>query len=89
VLGHRLDAAVILAVVTSNAIVGFLQEDKAEKALTAIRRMIAPRASVRRDGRRTSVPVADLVPGDLVLLEAGDRVPADLRLLSVRGLLIN
>jgi magnesium-transporting ATPase (P-type) len=88
-LGHRLDAAVILAVVTINAIVGFLQEDKAEKALSAIRKMISPRASVRRDGRRTSIPVAELVPGDVVLLEAGDRVPADLRLLRAHGLLID
>ena len=62
-LGHRLDATVILAVVTINAVVGFLQEAKAEKALSAIRRMISPRASLRRDGRRTSVAVADLVPG--------------------------
>ena len=88
-LGHRLDATVILAVVTINAIVGFLQEAKAEKALSAIRRMIAPRASLRRDGRRTSVAVADIVPGDVVLLEAGDRVPADLRLLRARALLID
>ena len=89
VLGHRLDAAVIVAVVTINAIVGFLQEGKAEKALSAIRRMIAPRATVRRDGRRASVAVAEIVPGDLVLLEAGDRVPADLRLLRARALLID
>jgi magnesium-transporting ATPase (P-type) len=88
-LGHRLDAAVIVAVVTINAIVGFLQEGKAEKALSAIRKMIAPRANVRRDGRRASIPVADLVPGDVVLLEAGDRVPADMRLLRARGLLID
>jgi magnesium-transporting ATPase (P-type) len=88
-LGHRLDAAVIVAVVTINAIVGFLQEDKAEKALSAIREMIAPRANVRRNGRGTSIPVADLVPGDVVLLEAGDRVPADLRLLRARGLTID
>ena len=51
--------------------------------------MIAPRASVRRDGRRRSIAVAELVPGDIVLLEAGDRVPADLRLLRARGLLID
>ena len=72
-----------------NAIVGFIQEGKAEKALNAIRKMISPHASTLRDGRRTSLPVEDLVPGDVVLLEAGDRVPADLRLIRARGLLID
>jgi magnesium-transporting ATPase (P-type) len=76
-------------VVLVNAIVGFLQEGKAENALAAIRRLISPRAHVLRNGRRMSVPVADLIPGDVVLLEAGDRVPADLRLLRARGLLID
>ncbi|MGD9538956.1 MAG: cation-transporting P-type ATPase [Alphaproteobacteria bacterium] len=89
ILGHHIDAAVIVAVVTINAIVGYIQEDKAEKALSAIRKMISPRASVWRDGRRTSVPVAEIVPGDLVIVEAGDRVPADLRLIRARGLLID
>jgi magnesium-transporting ATPase (P-type) len=88
-LGHGLDAAVIVAVVLVNAIVGFLQEGKAENALAAIRRLISPRAHVLRDGSRLSVSVADLIPGDVVLLEAGDRVPADLRLLRARGLLID
>lgn len=88
-LGHVLDATVIAAVVLVNAVVGFLQEGKAESALAAIRRLISPRAHVLRDGRRVSVPVADLIPGDVVLLEAGDRVPADLRLLRARGLLID
>lgn len=88
-LRHHVDAAVILAVVLINALVGFLQEGKAEKALNAIRQMISPRARVWRDGAPTSVPVADLVPGDLVLLEAGDRVPADLRLIKARSLLVD
>lgn len=88
ILGHILDASVIVAVVLVNAIVGFVQEGKAENALAAIRRMISPRAHVLRDGERTSVAVAELVPGDVVLLEAGDRVPADLRLLRARGMLI-
>jgi magnesium-transporting ATPase (P-type) len=88
VIDHRIDAVVILAVVMVNAIVGFVQEGKAEKALNAIRKMISPHASAFRDGQRASVPVADLVPGDVVLLEAGDRVPADLRLTRARGLLI-
>lgn len=88
-LGHGLDAAVIVAVVIVNAVVGFLQEGKAESALAAIRRLVSPKAHVLRDGHRLSVPVADLIPGDVVLLEAGDRVPADLRLLRARGLLID
>jgi len=88
-LGHFIDTGVILAVVLVNAVVGFLQEGKAEDALAAIRNMIAPRASVLRDGQRISVPQADLVPGDVVLIEAGDRVPADLRLLRARSLRID
>ncbi|MFT3688408.1 cation-transporting P-type ATPase [Paenirhodobacter sp.] len=88
-LGHMVDAGVILAVVIVNAVVGFLQEGKAEDALSAIRNMIAPRASVLRGGVRISVPMAELVPGDVVLIEAGDRVPADLRLIQARSLLID
>lgn len=88
-LGHRVDAAVIVAVVVVNAIVGFVQEGRAENALSAIRQMISPRAAVLRGAARQSVPVADLVPGDIVLLEPGDRVPADLRLLHARALLID
>jgi magnesium-transporting ATPase (P-type) len=88
-LGHFVDATVIVAVVVVNAVVGFVQEGKAEKALNAMRRMISPRAAVLRDGGRTTVAVAELVPGDLVLLEAGDRVPADLRLVRARGMLVD
>jgi len=87
-LGHLLDTAVILAVVVANAIIGLLQEGKAEKAMGAIRSMLAPRAMVLRDGERRTVDGVLLVPGDVVLLEAGDRVPADLRLLDARGLQI-
>ena len=89
VLGHFGDAGVILAVVFVNAIVGFVQEGKAERALDAIRGMISPRASVLRDGIRISLEVPLLVPGDVVILEPGDRVPADLRLIRARGLLID
>ncbi|WP_204251185.1 cation-transporting P-type ATPase [Elioraea rosea] len=89
VLGHLVDSGVILAVVLVNAIVGFLQEGKAENALAAIRGLIAPQAHVPRDGHLISVPMADLVPGDIVLIEAGDRVPADLRLLRARSLRID
>jgi transposase InsO family protein len=88
-MGHRVDAGVIVAVVLVNAVIGFVQEGKAEKALEAIRGMVSPHASVLRDGRRTSAPATELVPGDIVLLEPGDRVPADLRLSQARGLLID
>ncbi len=83
---HWIDTGVILAVVLANAVIGFLQEGKAEAAMTAIRHMLAPRAAVLRDGQRLTIDGADLVPGDLVLLEAGDKVPADLRVLEARGL---
>lgn len=89
VLGHWVDAAVIVGVVTGNAIVGFVQEGKAEQALGALQAMLAPTARVVRAGQHATVPVATLAPGDVVLLEAGDRVPADLRLLRARALLVD
>ena len=89
ILGHLVDASVIVAVVLVNAVVGYVQEGRAERALDAIRDMISPQAPVLRDGGRTAVAVADLVPGDVVLLEAGDRIPADLRLLQSSALLID
>ena len=85
-LTHWVDTGVILAVVVINAIVGYIQEGRAEQAMAAIRGMLAPHSTVLRDGRRQSLDAAELVPGDIVLVEAGDRVPADLRLLEVRGL---
>ncbi|WP_322520947.1 cation-transporting P-type ATPase [Guyparkeria halophila] len=85
-LGHGIDTAVILAVVLANAVIGFVQEGRAEQAMDAIRHMLALKAAVVRDGQRQSVPGDELVPGDIVLLEAGDRVPADLRLLEVHDL---
>ncbi|SFR81499.1 plasma-membrane calcium-translocating P-type ATPase [Marinobacter daqiaonensis] len=85
-LGHWVDTTVILAVVVIQTLVGFLQEGKAEEALASIRHMLAPNAVVlRQDGRHT-IPAELLVPGDTVLLESGDRVPADLRLEKVHGL---
>ncbi|WP_293217578.1 HAD-IC family P-type ATPase [Parvibaculum sp.] len=88
-IGHLTDAAVIALVVVVNAIVGFIQEGRAEEALTAIRAMIDPHASVLRGGRRATIAAGDVVPGDLVLLEAGDRVPADLRLVKANNLRID
>ncbi|WP_201240007.1 HAD-IC family P-type ATPase, partial [Rhodothalassium salexigens] len=88
-LDHWVDTGVILAVVLVNAAIGFVQEGKAERALAAIRDMLAPRATVLRDGRRQSVAGEALVPGDIVVLDAGDRVPADLRLLDGHGLTVD
>jgi cation-transporting P-type ATPase F len=85
-LGEPLDAAVILGVVVLNAIVGYFQESKAEKAIEALAQMVVTEATVRRDGQRHRVDSADLVPGDVVLLQSGDKVPADLRLFTVKGL---
>lgn len=85
-LGHWLDTVVILAVVMVNTVLGFIQEGKAEKAIAAIKDMLAPHAAVIRDGERHNIPADQLVPGDIVLLEAGDRVPADLRWLKLNAL---
>jgi magnesium-transporting ATPase (P-type) len=85
-LGHWVDTGVILAVVIANAIIGFMQEGRAEQAMAAIRSMLAPHCAVLRGGQRISIDAADLVPGDIVLVEAGDRVPADMRLIAAHGL---
>jgi magnesium-transporting ATPase (P-type) len=85
-LDHLFDTLVILAVVIANAIVGFIQEGKAEAAMSAIRQMLSPHAAILRGGERRTIGAEDLVPGDIVLLEAGDKVPADLRLLQSHGL---
>ncbi len=88
-IGHETDALVILAVVIVNAVIGFVQEGRAEKALEAIRGMIDPNASVIRAGRRMTIRAHAVVPGDIVMLGAGDRVPADLRLLKARNLRVD
>lgn len=88
-LGEWADTAVILAVVLINAAIGLVQEGRAERALEAIGDLLAPRARVLREGARRSLPATELVPGDVVLLEAGDRVPADLRLLAAAALRID
>ncbi len=85
-LGEYVDAGVILGVVVINAIIGFVQEGKAEAALAALARAMAAEAVVVRSGRKQRLGAQGLVPGDVVLLAAGDRVPADLRLIEARGL---
>tara|TARA_R110002110_G_scaffold322150_8_gene534577 strand:+ start:8179 stop:10902 length:2724 start_codon:yes stop_codon:yes gene_type:complete len=87
-LGRFVDTGVILAVVFANAVIGFIQEGRAEEAMDAIRQMLAPHTSVLRNGKRISIDSVDVVPGDIVLLEAGEKVPADLRLLEATGLRI-
>jgi magnesium-transporting ATPase (P-type) len=87
-LAHWVDTAVIVGVVVINAIIGFLQEGKAEQAMEAIRRMLSPEATVLREGKRIVVAAETLTPGDIVLLQSGDKVPADLRLLSAKNLRI-
>ncbi|HMQ58970.1 MAG TPA: HAD-IC family P-type ATPase, partial [Rhizobiaceae bacterium] len=85
-LDHLVDSSVILAVVLINAAIGFVQEGRAEQAMQAIQAMLTPHANVLRDGKRQEIDAAGLVPGDIVLVEAGDRVPADLRLIEANGL---
>ena len=88
-LGHWVDAGVIIGVVLINAVIGYLQEGKAERALDAIRSMLSQHAQVLRDGQRKELPAESLVPGDIVFVASGDKVPADLRLLEVRSLRID
>ena len=83
---HWVDSGVIVGVVVINALIGFIQEGKAERALDAIRNMLTLQAMVRRDGKHFLMPAEQLVPGDIVTLESGDKVPADLRLLQVKNL---
>src|SRR5688572_31551693 len=85
-LGEWVDSIAIMIIVILNAIVGVIQESKAEQALAALKRMAAPNAQVMRDGSQETVPGRELVPGDIVLLEAGNYVPADLRLISTVNL---
>ncbi|MDD2769479.1 MAG: cation-translocating P-type ATPase [Methylococcus sp.] len=85
-IGEILEAGVILAIVALNAVLGFLQESKAEKALEALRRMAIGQAMVRRNGRVCEIPADRLVPGDVVLLQSGSSVPADGRLLETADL---
>jgi len=88
-IGEIKDAVVILIVVLLNALLGFWQEHRAEQTLVALKKLLSPVARVRRDGTETEVLATRLVPGDLVVLEAGDRVPADGRLVEAHSLEID
>src|SRR5688500_6746886 len=87
-LGEYVDAIAIMCIVVLNAVIGVVQESKAEQALAALKKLAAPNAQVVRDGHQITVPSRELVPGDIVLLEAGNYVPADLRLASAVNLKI-
>lgn len=88
-VGELTDAITILTIVVLNGLLGFIQEWKAERALAALKAMLSPKCRVVRDGDEQTIAAAELVPGDLVLLEAGDRVPADLRLVEMRELKVD
>ena len=88
-LGHLIDAGVIVGVVVINGVIGFIQEGKAERALDAVRSMLSPQATVIREGHRFTLPAAELVPGDVVFIQSGDRVPADMRLFKLRELRVD
>jgi len=85
-LGDYVEAAAIMAIVVLNAVLGIVQERRAEEALAALKKLAAPEAHVMRDGHRVSIPSYELVPGDLVFLEAGNFIPADIRLLEAVNL---
>ena len=77
VLGEITDTVAILVIILLNAVIGMVQEYRAERALDALKQLAVPSVTVRRDGRPTTIPSEQLVPGDLLLLETGDLVPAD------------
>lgn len=85
-LGHYVDASVILGVVLINALIGVVQEGKAEDAISALSRMLSASALVLRDGIRTQIATEELVPGDIIFLQSGDKVPADVRLIQGKNL---
>lgn len=88
-VGELVDAIIIFAIVLACALLGFWQEYHAEKSLEALKKMLAPTITVIRDGKEKEIPSKELVPGDAILLEAGDRVPADARLIEVVNLQVD
>lgn len=89
IIGDIADTITIMAIVVINATLGFIQEYKAERSLEEIKKLASPHATVLREGTKTKILAQDLVPGDIVFLEAGDRVPADLRLIETHSLAID
>jgi Ca2+-transporting ATPase len=89
IVEHFIDASVIAGVLLLNAIIGFIQERRAERAMETLMQMAAPKARVRRDGSVQQIPAREIVPGDILFLETGDKVPADARLIEVHNLKVN
>ncbi|MDY6892696.1 MAG: HAD-IC family P-type ATPase [Chloroflexota bacterium] len=89
VVEHYIDAGVIMSVLLINAIIGYIQETRAEEEMEALLEMAAPRAKVRREGKVRYVQAAEIVPGDILILESGDRVPADARIVESSNLKVN
>ncbi|MBW4838207.1 MAG: HAD-IC family P-type ATPase, partial [Paenibacillaceae bacterium] len=85
-LGEYLDAITIIAIIILNGVLGFIQEFRAERSLRALKELSAPHANVLRQGIVKNIPARELVPGDIVLMESGDRIPADIRWLSTNSL---
>ena len=86
IMGHWIDTLVILGVAVINALIGHIQESNAEKSLSSIRNMLASDARVIRDGDHETIPTTEIVPGDIIVLRAGDRIPADMRLIEAHNL---
>jgi Ca2+-transporting ATPase len=89
VMASVIDAVVILVVLLLNAVIGYVQETRAERAMEALIQMAAPRANVQRDGKVEVLPARQIVPGDILMLETGEKVPADARLIEVSNLKVN
>src|SRR4030042_719112 len=85
IFDHKIDGYVILFIIFINATISFLQERKAERAIEALKKIIVSYAKVYRDGELKKIPAAQLVPGDIILLEEGDRVPADARIIEIKN----
>ena len=88
-LRHLVDSGVIVGVVFINAFIGFIQEGKAEKALEAIRSILSQKALVLRNNKKLMIPAESVVPGDIVFIQSGDKVPADMRLIKTKELRID
>lgn len=89
IIGHSMDAAIVAVIVILNAGIGFVQEMKAEKAMESIRALAVPEAKVLRNGKPAKILSRELVPGDIIHLEAGDRVPADIRFFETHGMVVD
>src|SRR5688500_7923948 len=88
-IGELSDTIVILIILILNAVIGFIQEYRAERAIEALQKMAAPSSHIIRNGKTVELPAAEIVPGDIILLEAGNTVPADIRLLEIESLRVN